>query len=102
METNKVISALSYFSVFFAPLIVPIIIYFVSDDSFVKKHAKSSLISHIIPALYIPFLIGAFIYDVGQSSEFPAVFLIFMALFLILNIVIFIWNIVRGVKLLVK
>lgn len=100
METNKVLSSLSYFSVFFAPLLVPIILYFVSDDAFVKQHAKSSLISHIIPALFIPFLIGAMIYDVGQSMNFPALFLITLVVFVIINIIVCIWNIVRGIKLL--
>lgn len=102
MDTNKVLSALCYFSVMFAPFIVPIIIYFASDDSFVKKHAKSSLLSHVIPALFIPVVFIAAFYDFSQSTDLPVLLLISFVVFGITSLIIFIWNLVRGVKLLIN
>lgn len=103
METNKVLSALCYFSVIFAPFVVPIIIYFVVDDKNVKGHAKSSLISHIIPAFFFLFvMISVFTSVFIQGDEFPTVFFLSVILFVIVNVIIFIWNIVRGIKVLIK
>lgn len=102
MDTNKVLAALCYFSVMFAPFLLPIIIYFVSDDLFVKGHAKSSLISHIIPVIFIPILFFTAIYDINQSGDFPILMLVATVVFSIISLIIFIWNLVRGIKILVK
>lgn len=102
LDSNKVLSAICYFSVLFAPFIVPIIIYFASDDSFVKKHAKSSLLSHVIPALFIPLVILAAFYDFAQTADFPILLLTTFVVFGIASLIIFIWNLVRGVKLLIN
>lgn len=53
LDNPKILSALSYFSVLFAPFLLPIIVYFISQDSEVKYHAKKSLISHIIPVILL-------------------------------------------------
>ena len=49
MENQKVLSAFSYLSVFIAPFVVPLVVYFVSKDSEVKRHSIRALISHLIP-----------------------------------------------------
>ena len=53
MSNNKLLSALCYFSVFFSPLLIPVIIYFVTDDHEVKYHAKRSFVSHLVPVVFL-------------------------------------------------
>lgn len=50
MNRNQaIIASLCYFSVFIAPIIVPIVAYFVVNEKETKRHAIRSLISHIVP-----------------------------------------------------
>lgn len=64
MNRNQaIIASLCYFSVFIAPVIVPIVAYFVVDEKETKRHAIRSLLSHIVPfagwlVLFIAFLAG--------------------------------------------
>ncbi len=72
MNRNQaIIASLCYFSVFIAPIIVPIVAYFVVNEKETKRHAIRSLISHIVPfvgwlVLFIAFLGGAVAID-GDS-----------------------------------
>ncbi|MFS0783633.1 DUF4870 domain-containing protein [Bacillus sp. 1P06AnD] len=102
MNTNKVLASISYFSVLVAPFILPLIIWLASDDSFVKKHAKSSLWSHIIPLVFIPFLIFGVFMDSSSPSEIPWFILGVALIGVLVSFVILIWNLVRGVKLLIQ
>ena len=48
MKGNNILSSLCYFSIFFAPFLLPIIVYFVAEDE-VKYHAKKAFWSHVFP-----------------------------------------------------
>jgi hypothetical protein len=102
-KTNKALASLNYFSVFFAPLLLPIAIYFIVDHSEVKQHAKKALISHIVPFLSVLGVIGMIVFS-GFSNPSEATFLtVFFGGFLVvglINLIVFIWNIVKGIKLL--
>lgn len=112
MNNSKMLSALSYFSVLFAPFIVPIIVFFVSQDKEVKHHAKKSLISHIIPVILMIFLfiiIFATVvpasYSMSMTFEQPSFWmasgpLIFILLYAIIYIIVLIWNIIQGIRVL--
>ncbi len=50
MNGNKILAALSYFSVLFAPILFPIIVWIVGDAE-TKPHAKRALWTHIIPSI---------------------------------------------------
>ncbi|AMX85168.1 hypothetical protein GS3922_00820 [Geobacillus subterraneus] len=107
MSTNKVLSALCYFSVFFAPFILPIVTYFVVEDPEVKHHAKRSLVSHLIPAITIGlFLALAFVPVMfGQWGEESFLFGGGIAWFGFLvaglvNFVVVIWNVIKGIQVL--
>ncbi|AYC30828.1 DUF4870 domain-containing protein [Paenisporosarcina cavernae] len=113
MENSRILSALCYFSVFFAPFLLPIIVFFITPDELVKHHAKRSLISHLIPiALGIFGAIGfsllfagvSYAGDAGYSGSgigFAAGLPIIMVLLYgILSLVILIWNVVQGIKVL--
>lgn len=112
MSNSKVLSSLSYFSVFFAPLLVPIIIYFVADEFEVRRHAKKALVSHIVP---IALLIGGFIIisfsifsfnidaitNAGSNIMFWGfVPFLFIILYSLLLISVLVWNVYKGIKVL--
>jgi len=100
MEDSKALSSLSYFSVCFAPVLLPFIVLLASSNPNVKKHAKSSLISQLIPLLFFPFIIFSFFTSAVTSDEIPILFLTMFVLYGIISLIVFIWNIVKGVKLL--
>lgn len=110
LENNKLLSALSYFSVLFAPFILPIIVYFVSHNADVKHHAKRSLISHLIPFVFM-ILLFVLVFSSFFTMSSHTVFnepsfltatapLLLILLYLVIYVVILVWNIVQGVKVL--
>ncbi|PZX03094.1 uncharacterized protein DUF4870 [Psychrobacillus insolitus] len=109
-ENNKVLASLSYFSVLFAPFILPIIVYFISQDSHVKQHAKRALVSHIIPVvlmivLFITIFASFVPFSMNTTYEEPSLFmtstpLLFVLVYMLIYAIIFIWNIIQGIKVL--
>lgn len=100
MNTNKLLAALNYFSIFFAGIIFPIVVYLVSEDRNVKNHAKKALISHLIMLIPIPFIIyGIF---TGAADAVSLFFIVSIAVFIVLNLVIIIWNLVNGIKVIAR
>ncbi|MCM3598539.1 DUF4870 domain-containing protein [Metabacillus idriensis] len=103
MKTDKLLSSLCYFSIFFAPFLFPIIVYFISDEREVKQHAKKSLLSHIIPIVTIiaPFFMILFAGMFSSPEAFAVGVVIFGFILIgIVNLVVFIYNIVQGIKIL--
>ncbi len=112
MPNNKILAALCYFSVFFAPLLLPVIVYFITDDREIKFHAKRSLVSHLIPVVllvagFIIFSFSMFSYTSGMDGMLSEGFgfwqltpFLFMLVYGLLFIIIVIWNIFQGVKVL--
>ncbi|WP_332646175.1 DUF4870 domain-containing protein [Lysinibacillus sp. 54212] len=107
MNNSKGLSALNYFSIFFAPFIVPIVVYFVSHDSEVKRHSIRALLSHIIPIILAIFLfIGIFALGIfsneavnlGDSAFFS--WIIAFGVYMLINFAVIIWNVIEGVKVL--
>jgi len=99
MKTNKLISSLCYFSIFFAGFIFPIAVYFVVDNVEVKQHAKVALFSHLIPIITIPIIFIPALF-VGTIDNI-APFILIVSITIIVNIAVAIWNIVKGIKVLV-
>lgn len=103
MDQNKVFSSLCYFSIFFAPFLFPIVMYFIVDNKEVKGHAKKSLLSHIIPfiayIIIIGFLVGGAVIDT-TGDVFFWVFISGMLIVGIMSVAIYIYNIVKGIKVL--
>ena len=114
MTNNKLLAALCYFSVFFAPLLLPVIVYLVTDDKEVKFHAKRSLMSHLVPVILL--IAGFVIFSFSMFSlttrmtgmpgdDFGFSFwqltpFLFILVYGLLFIIIVIWNVVQGVKVL--
>ncbi|EMA6344160.1 DUF4870 domain-containing protein [Bacillus cytotoxicus] len=102
MNGNHILASLSYFSIFFAPFLLPIIIYFVAEEE-VKYHAKKALWTHFIP--YVVVIIGFVISGAFglSSANDGAVGIAVIATFVIAGIIsiyYFIWNIVKGIQVL--
>jgi uncharacterized membrane protein len=104
LDSNKVLASLCYFSVFFAGFIFPIIAYFVSDDEYVKHHAKKALLSHLIPFATAVFFFLAIVVGVFNYGDFPEAFpgIAFLGFFIVgmINFIVVIWNIIKGIKVL--
>ena len=104
------LASLSYFSVLFAPFILPIIVYFISQDYHVKQHAKRALVSHIIPVvlMIVLFIIvfASFVpFSMNTTYEEPSLFtastpMLFVLVYMLIYATIFIWNIIQGIKVL--
>ena len=105
MNNSKALSALNYFSVFFAPFVVPIIIYFVSPDPEVKRHSIRVLLSHVIPFILgiilvvALFIVGVFSMQVNGDKIFITWVLLMLG-YGLLYLVIVIWNVIQGIKVL--
>lgn len=112
MSNNKILSAICYFSIFFSPLLLPAIVFFVTDDYEVKSHAKKSLISHLAPIIllivgFVLFWFSMVSFETRMTTIATGGFdfwafapLIFMALYGLLFLVVVIWNVYQGVKVL--
>jgi uncharacterized membrane protein len=113
LDNRRVLSALCYFSVLFAPFLLPLIVFFISPDTEVKYHAKRSFLSHLIPVALgiIGFIVvmvssvtmySTMDYSMAPTSTFDfmaaGIPILFMLLYAILSIAVLIWNIVQGIK----
>ncbi|MBB5324289.1 tellurite resistance protein TehA-like permease [Anoxybacillus tepidamans] len=101
MEGNKIVAALCYFSVLFAPFLFPIIVYFVTKHERVKRHARTSLLSHCIPiALFVFSAIMVIVLGMSENDAFFAWWLFGMIGGGIAHVIVAIWNIIKGIKVL--
>lgn len=101
MDSRKVLSALSYFSIFFGTFIFPLIVFLASEDSQTKKHAKKAFLSHLVPLIPVPLLIFAVIYEASRGTNAVPIFTIICVILMVLvSIIVVIWNIVKGIKVL--
>ena len=114
LMNNKLLAALCYFSVFFAPFLLPVIVFFITDDREVKFHAKRSLVSHLVPVVLL--IAGFIIFSFSMfslTSQMNSIYgdgfgfnlwqwtpFLFILLYGLLFVIIVIWNIVQGVKVL--
>lgn len=103
METNKVLSALSYFSIFFAGIIFPLVVWLVASDKVVKSHAKRAFLSHLIMLIPIPFIVFSAIFDLAANqTEVPVIFIISIISTVVISFIVLIWNIIKGIQVLSK
>ncbi|MGN4127459.1 DUF4870 domain-containing protein [Lysinibacillus sphaericus] len=107
MENQKILSAFSYLSIFFAPFIVPLIVYFVSKEHEVKRHSIRALISHLIPFLFGIIFFIVFVFSSmsmttfepdASGNTFIIIWFAAFAIYLLVSLGIVIWNIVQAVR----
>lgn len=103
MDTKRVLSALCYFSILFAGILFPLVAYFAAEDRDVKHHAKRALVSHLIPLVPLPLILISVYYEVTTGQhDFPALMFAGIILSIILSLIVLIWNLVKGIKVLNK
>ncbi|GIP22459.1 DUF4870 domain-containing protein [Paenibacillus sp. J22TS3] len=92
---RPVLASLSYFSIFFAPFLLPVVVWFVSNDVYVRRHAGKALFSHIFPILAaIPMFYFMF------TAQHPGSILLYIILFAVIYFGSFLYNIVQGIRVL--
>ncbi|WP_279525872.1 DUF4870 domain-containing protein [Staphylococcus gallinarum] len=101
-QSEKLLAALSYFSVFFAPILFPIIVWILANKP-VSTHAKKSLAYHILP--YILMFIGAGLIGLTESTPSQGLSITFIVITVIAFIgavYYVIYNLYCGIKVLLK
>lgn len=101
MNTNKVLAGMSYLSIFFAGFIFPLVVFLVTSNSYVKQHAKKAFLSHLIPIVPVPFLVGSAVYldMTNQLTDTTPIAIIVGALLTgLIAIIVTIWNLVKAIK----
>ena len=89
---RNLLSSLCYFSIFFAPFLFPVIVWIAVRDSYVQSHAKRALLSHFFPVLAVIPLLYSLV------SQRPGLFVTFLLLFGIVYLVVFVYNIYKGIQ----
>lgn len=107
MDKSKGLSAIAYLSIFFAPFIVPVFLFFASKEQMIRAHAKRAFISHLIPIIlgifFLLFFFGSAFYASNTTFfDGNTIFMtaIFFILYLLLSFGIAIWNLVQAIKVL--
>lgn len=107
MNQSKGLSALSYLSFYFAPSILPFIIYIVSKDDFVRAHSKKAFITQFIPIAFGVLYIIFFFFSLFLTHEtltmqdfFVSSHFIAIVVLVIMFSIVGIWNLVKAIKVL--
>ena len=101
---QRIVSALAYFSIFFLPVIFPLIVWFIAKyQGFneVRKNAVRAFWSQIFPLLYmiaIFVIIGAA--NMQNLAHLGGLFSILAAFALLLALVLLIYNVAMGIAVL--
>lgn len=103
--STRIINALSYFSIFFLPVIFPLIVWIIaraSDDPSVTVNARKAFWSQLFPLLYAIFAILVISVNAlyNYTVHAGALLGILLTFALLIAILLFIYNIAMGVKML--
>jgi hypothetical protein len=96
MNNQKATVLLCYLSIFFLPLILPLIV-FISSKEKIRYHAKRALISHIMPVLPLLPLAYDRLFNIFMN---PSPIILFFVLYLLISAITIIWNVFQGIKVL--
>ncbi|QED49547.1 DUF4870 domain-containing protein [Cytobacillus dafuensis] len=100
METNRVLSSLSYLSVLFAGILFPLVVFLVTEDKKTKYHAKKALLSQLIMLVPFPVVVySAITQIVMNQTEVPMLFISSVIITILLCLIVAVWNIVKGIKI---
>lgn len=104
-QSGRVLAAVSYFSIFFAPIILPIILWIFADKP-ASTHVAKSLFYHIITyigpiLLVLSAAFGTAIID-QQNTTIAIIAIVVAILLLVVTIWYTIKNIYRGIKILIS
>ncbi|UHA74389.1 DUF4870 domain-containing protein [Paenibacillus sp. 481] len=94
MEPRYLLAALSYFSIFFGGVLIPLVIALVTNDSYTKHHAWKALVSHVLPFAFI------LVFIISLLSGSVTISFGLGLLFFFISIGLVIWNVVMGIRVL--
>lgn len=98
-QTEKILASLSYFSVFFAPFLFPLIIW-IGLDRPVSTHGKRAILYHIAPYLFLILVVIA-VTLMGLYAKISIIIAIILLIIGIIGMVyFFIYNLYCGIKVL--
>ncbi|WP_086428603.1 DUF4870 domain-containing protein [Staphylococcus cornubiensis] len=99
--SEKLLACLSYFSVFFAPVLFPLIVWLVAPQP-VSTHGKKALIYHILPTVFSLIAFASFIAIVNTSSAVVTTFLVILIIVTVVGSLYYIvYNLYCGIKVLI-
>ncbi|MBL7564497.1 hypothetical protein [Staphylococcus saccharolyticus] len=107
-DNSYVLSALSYLSIFFAPVILPLLVCILADEP-TSRHGKKALVNHALT--WISFFIGRAaiifskeIFDKPLNHQLLIfiIALVIAIIFFLIALILYILNIIRGIKILLK
>ncbi|KRK87150.1 DUF4870 domain-containing protein [Lentilactobacillus sunkii] len=105
MSKNRIVNALSYLSIMFAPFIFPFIVWLITDNNKdMHDTARHAFILHLIPLLltFLTLLIVGVMGMVSQQAAFTGfLFIALLALVGLVDLGMFIYNLYLGIKILV-
>lgn len=102
---NKIVDALSYFSIFFAPVLLPAIIWIAADDDDMKYHAKKAFWLQLAPTLVmIVVLMAIGVTGLATNELYSTSFvaIILLAAAGLFALFFFIYNLYMGIKILIN
>jgi len=83
---------------FILPVFLPMLIYFLVNNKDIQKQAIYATVLQVIPAVsFLSFFFVRFL-DIFHMS-FSNVFLFLFPCIIILNVIVLIWNILRGLRI---
>lgn len=100
MKADNLLCSLCYLSVFFAPFLFPIIVFFLTTDD-IRGHAAKAFWIHLISYISIFFGLGLGAIAISVYDQLMLGIIIFV-LFVLISIYFFLLNIVRGIQLLIR
>ena len=101
MKNERILSAFSYMSIFFCPVIVPIVVYFAQDDEYVRFHAKRAFIGQAIVTASLLLFIALFFFGaIAAPSVDTTSFLLLgsFAIIVIASLLVALWSIIMTVR----
>lgn len=105
-KNQNILSALSYFSVFFAPLVFPLFVWILAEKP-TSTHGRKALFNHICVYIFLFLAKAGFIFSREvfdkpfDNQELISNVSFGIGIFLLLIAgIIFLFNIIRGIKLL--
>lgn len=99
--TEKLLAFLSYFSVFFAPVLFPLIVWLVAPQP-VSTHGKKALIYHILPTVFSIIAFACFMVLFNTSGAVMTTLLVIVIIITIVGSLYYlVYNLYAGIKVLV-
>ncbi|WP_271000857.1 DUF4870 domain-containing protein [Listeria seeligeri] len=105
MLDKRTISALSYFSIFFGPVITPSIIWLSNKDKETTHHAKWALLTQTTFVIGMGIIILLYNYVPFSTNSADTVHFLSLAtvfFIVVLNVTIILFNLIRGISCIVK